>query len=40
MTKEAQGKGLLDESVQAVSRNLDKKVVELIKRDGLLSNSQ
>nr|WP_282580139.1 aspartyl-phosphate phosphatase Spo0E family protein [Natroniella sulfidigena] len=39
MTKEAQDKNLLDEGVQAVSRKLDKKIVEMMKRDNLLASS-
>ncbi|MCK8817170.1 aspartyl-phosphate phosphatase Spo0E family protein [Natroniella sulfidigena] len=39
MTKEAQDKDLLDEGVQAVSRELDKKIVEMMKQDNLLTSS-
>ncbi|WP_428832833.1 aspartyl-phosphate phosphatase Spo0E family protein [Natroniella acetigena] len=39
MAKEAEGKDLLDEGVQAVSRKLDKKIVEMMKRDNLLASS-
>ncbi|MCK8818077.1 Spo0E family sporulation regulatory protein-aspartic acid phosphatase [Natroniella sulfidigena] len=39
MAKEAQDKELLDEDVQAVSRKLDKKIVEMMKQESLLDSS-